>query len=501
MFKCIFLVLSLVVFTTSCGGGGSSSPQSGSGDDGGGDDQGGGNEAVTWESAGTIENEVLLLKQNIEDDTFGIYILDTSSNESKLTPDFVDGGKVARIKISPDGEKIAYLADQETDDVYELYVMNRDGSVNIKVSPDIRFGDIRSMSWSSDSQKLYYQHSYNNDLGADQYLSDFDGSNRVLIDSSDLTEDGGSVSYIWGEEQNVAIVRNPSVFSGALFTIEVRDFVMDAQMSSWESDARTQAAGWSFDGRFFAYVTDVTSGSDEVPTLYVYDSVSGERQSLEVGETAFAFRWSPNSYDYVFWARFDEDTYRTAYKYNAVTEELVSLINQVSNSFNVLLGGAWSADENKLYYAAQLRSDITELFSIDASGAGITFISDTAGVGSSVELFKLSGDGRVALRSESAGERFSDVFVSELSGANPIDLSEVLDIQSRIRDLVWQFDGTKLYVRHGSDESDVDVISEYDFGNGSARLVSGVSDDSTNILCIVSRAPDQSSCNHIFDER
>lgn len=52
----------------------------------------------------------------------------------KLSGSMVAGGNVVDFKVSPDGESVAYLADQDTDEVFELYVFDPDLGSPVKVS-------------------------------------------------------------------------------------------------------------------------------------------------------------------------------------------------------------------------------------------------------------------------------------------------------------------------------------------------------------------------------
>src|SRR6187551_874047 len=96
--------------------------------------------AVVWKDSGAFENDPLILRQQDDTRAQSIERLKANGESLNLTKKMPLRGGIAKIKISPDGTKVAYLADQETDNIYELFVSNSDGSVNLKVSAAITEG-------------------------------------------------------------------------------------------------------------------------------------------------------------------------------------------------------------------------------------------------------------------------------------------------------------------------------------------------------------------------
>ena len=92
-------------------------------------------------------------------------------------------GKVGYIKVSPDMQKIAYVADQDINNHYQVYIANADGSVNIRVSPENASGDTDLRDWS-DGSYVTFAH------GSLVYRASFDASGvDVSFVGSDSMDD------------------------------------------------------------------------------------------------------------------------------------------------------------------------------------------------------------------------------------------------------------------------------------------------------------------------
>ncbi|GAB1259773.1 TolB family protein [Aurantivibrio plasticivorans] len=80
----------------------------------------------------------------------------------RLSDQMVNNGSIRNdgvyAKLSPDGAKVAYLADQDVDQLFELYVVNSDGSgASTKVNGvQVQGGDVIDFKWSSDGANLLY---------------------------------------------------------------------------------------------------------------------------------------------------------------------------------------------------------------------------------------------------------------------------------------------------------------------------------------------------------
>jgi Tol biopolymer transport system component len=92
--------------------------------------------------------------------------LDGSATAIKLNGTLVPNGNVLNCKISPDSQRVVYLADQQTDGIVELYSVPLDGSAaEIKLNKTlVSQGHISNFGISPNSQRVVYvadQDTYN----------------------------------------------------------------------------------------------------------------------------------------------------------------------------------------------------------------------------------------------------------------------------------------------------------------------------------------------------
>lgn len=72
---------------------------------------------------------------------------------SKINAPLVPGGEVTFFRVSPDGQKIAYIAEQEVKGSYELYLVTGDGTVS-KIAGSLRADEC--IYWAPDSSAIAY---------------------------------------------------------------------------------------------------------------------------------------------------------------------------------------------------------------------------------------------------------------------------------------------------------------------------------------------------------
>ncbi len=114
-------------------------------------------------------------------------------------PTLAPGGDVWRAEQfwSPDGTKLAYVADQDVDDQRELYVSNADGTGNMKLSgtlgpdQDVRHRDgIARFLWSPDGNHIAYVADAETDEVQELFVVPADGSAAPRKVSGAMQPDG-----------------------------------------------------------------------------------------------------------------------------------------------------------------------------------------------------------------------------------------------------------------------------------------------------------------------
>ena len=90
--------------------------------------------------------------------TVELYASFQNGNEiTKLSGTMVAGGNVVEFKISPNGQLIAYLADQLIDDQFELFVVEVDVGVPVKISQlTLSNSSVEEFEWAPDTSRIAY---------------------------------------------------------------------------------------------------------------------------------------------------------------------------------------------------------------------------------------------------------------------------------------------------------------------------------------------------------
>src|SRR5262245_3739087 len=119
----------------------------------------------------------------------------------RLNPPLVAGGAVQQFRLSPDAQRVVYLADQETDEVFELYSVPTGGGPATKLNGSlVPSGDVVSFRISADSSRVVYRADQQTDGSFDLYSVPIGGGTRVVLGTSvepefEVTPDGSRVVY------------------------------------------------------------------------------------------------------------------------------------------------------------------------------------------------------------------------------------------------------------------------------------------------------------------
>ena len=135
----------------------------------------------------------------------------------KLNPPLVNGGNVTSSRISPDGTRVVYRADQDTDEVFELYSVPLAGGPSTKLSgPMVNGGNTESIFQNApDSSRVIYFADQDTDEILELYSVPIDGSappvklNGPLVSGGnvdtfalEISQDSSRVVYL--ADQDVA---------------------------------------------------------------------------------------------------------------------------------------------------------------------------------------------------------------------------------------------------------------------------------------------------------
>jgi Tol biopolymer transport system component len=296
-----------------------------------------------------------------------------------VSPPLEPNRQAQQLEWSPDGTRIAYVADQETDNLYELYSSAPDGSDNRKVNGALIPGSqgIRAVlyGWSPDGTRIAYQTDQDVAGVQEVYTSAPDGSdNRKVNPPLPL---GGSVSgFSWSPDgTRIAYVANGD-------DVDLRELYTSAPDGSDNRKVNgvlsqggfgfVTAFQWSPDGARIAYLAD----QDTPDVLELYTSrpdgsenhkASGEFQT--VGGTVSNYAWSPDGAAIAYHASQDDPDLLELYSSRPDGSE-----NHKVNGPLVPDGDVesfeWSPDSERIAYrAAQSATDVFEIYSSRPDGS------------------------------------------------------------------------------------------------------------------------------------
>lgn len=337
-----------------------------------------------------------------------------------ISPSLVAGGRVFSFKQSPDGEVVAYAAEQDTDGVRELYVATLDGSSVTKVNPPFATGldgGVNEYEWSPDGSRLVY--------AAD---ADIDEIREIYL----VDRDGGSPRKL-----------NPDISAAGVTLTEPL---------------------WSPDGRYVAYqVEDFATGrnlgvdiSDTQSAAANATRVSSIPATGRVGR----FAWSPDSTILTYTADQDTDDQFELYaaaldgsgqqKLNA---PFVPATGQVSQF-------AWSPDGSRIAYAADTATvGEIELYTVAPDGTDLNRVNADLATGDAIRVFAWSPVGNtLAYLANHATDPNRGLYTANADGSNRIRASVPTVAGGIVLDFRWSPDGSRLAYAGRLDDTDTDEI-------------------------------------------
>lgn len=477
----VSFVCSLAILVTACGGGGGADDVPESEDTA--TPETSEPEIMAWIDAGLLSNSAVVLSYNTEADYHEIHKFDETGALTALTPAMVAGGKVATIKISPDGKKIAYLADQETDNKYELFVSNVDGSFNHKVSSAISNSsdDITQLEWSANSEHIIYTRTSSNRRTQSFYLASFDGQNVSPIQLTGSLAIGYnilSIEFVNGGTEYAMVVS-----SSAERRAVVIEVASGAELRNIQVDNITDDGSWSYDGRYYAYI--VENGSDD--QLYLLDSITGSVSEIAQAST-IGHIWSPSATKLAY---FD---FSELYIYDTVLATSVSISDFAGISISSIRWDQfWDASGEYIIFEGSSRDFgvLDEVFIVSAEGT-TRLASDLTGSIQEFDDYTVSSDSTIALLTEGR-----EIFTGNLDGNDYQSLSVAEVIDNTIRDVAWTPDNRSLILRGYDSDISGYTVSRFDTLSRDLISVPG----SKEIICFAVMGPSKPECLLFFDER
>ncbi len=327
----------------------------------------------TWEFA--PDGSAIAFLTADETDRWELYVApidgDRPGTVRPVSGPFVADGDVHWWAWSPDGRKLAYVADQDEWSIFDLWVLDlATGGVARRVNQPLQTGgvwvgngDQMPFSWSPDSSMLAFRGSQGPPGTDHVYVADVSGAAPapavpLLLETDDLL----ARRWAWApDSRSIALAALPS---GSLHLARVAcGAVTDGPHVI--SAAPTLSEAFSAEGDLL-YLAQTADGG---AALYRADPTATPPVATQISEAAAVgfddeIAWSPTAPRVAF---------RAGRRLEVLdgTSGLRSIVNGPLVAGGSVLRFAWSPDGQSIAYTAyQLDVDQLELFHVDMSGAG-----------------------------------------------------------------------------------------------------------------------------------
>jgi len=290
---------------------------------------------------------------------------------------------VVDFAISPDGDFVAYKADQEVTGKFELFAVPVTGGVAFNLSRrSTNILEVKDFAWAPDSSRIAFraQNDFTGNTGGniELYTNTPDAGSFVTV-SNTLPPGGDVAAFEWSPlSQSIAFSANPTGGSPNQFFLFVGppnfpNLSTIISVIPTASNAFTVSQfDWSPNGTIIAYLADINFlGANELlavdPNLASPQSVplSG---SLEANREVTSFQWAPDSSRIVFLSDI------------AVDEQFVltSVVPDIADPFN-------PQPDPRLISDSDLKGDVID-FQWAPDSSRIAYIADQDTIGK-FELF------------------------------------------------------------------------------------------------------------------
>jgi Tol biopolymer transport system component len=433
-----------------------------------------------------------------DNDDDGIDELYVSQNTGTMVLMLSTGGDVQDFKISPDGNRVAYRADQDTPGVVELYVNSINGGNPVKVTPDLApDGDVEvpfalnfdAFNWSPDGNRIAYIADQERDGFYELFVSAPDGSSNFKVSGVLHTDfDGGDVlEFEWSPDSSLIAYRADQDFNGVieLYANQPSDTSTPTKVNTPlpDGDPRDVAAEpgssfdvfeWAPDNSWIAYIAD--QDTNDVFELFTAERITAVppvfglpvkvSSALVSGGDVIEFQWASDSSRVAF--RADQDNDNVVELYSATPDGSDSAkvsLTPVTNGD--VAGFQWAPNSALIAYRAdQDTNDVLELYTSLPDGGTIpvkvSFI-DPFVLGGSVGAFEWAPDSSlVAYLAVQDTDNVTELYTSSPDGRNNDQVSfELLVTDGNVLEFKWAPDSSRIAYRADQDTDTIDELYSF----------------------------------------
>jgi dipeptidyl aminopeptidase/acylaminoacyl peptidase len=215
-------------------------------------------------------DESRLLVSSDETGIFNLFEINISDgSKTQLTNSTVESFFAAG--YLPGTSQVLYSADKGGNEISHIYLLNEDGS-----STDLTPGENENASfagWSKDKKSMYYVSNKRDPRFFDLYKMPVGEWEPEILYQND---DGLNIAGLTNDESVFALQRSITTSEDKLYLYD-RKTGEKTEISSDENPGSYGSSGFSNDGKYFFYITDV---GKEFAYLVKYDMETGERETV-----------------------------------------------------------------------------------------------------------------------------------------------------------------------------------------------------------------------------
>ena len=373
---------------------------------------------------------------------------DTETRISELSSDEAD---VIEFDWSPDSSRIAYLVDDQSDDRVDLYTNPAEGGENRKVSGSLPLGgEVDAFEWSPDSSLLAYTANQNN-------LNKFELF-TTLADKRDPVKVSGTVS---------------------LNRVDITKF------------------SWSPGGSRIAYLSDQRLADFfELFTNLPRPKSNDDPDLISESVNVLKFSWAPVEVD----RSLAYSTGRELYTARPNGDDNKRVTPALTDGGKIS-DFSWAPNSARIAYLADQESDEDfELFTVKPNGNDDLRISGDLTDNGDVTDFSWAPDStRIAYRADQESDEDFELFTVEPNGDDDSRISGDLTDNGDVTDFSWAPDSTRIAYRADQESNEVfELFTVEPDGDDDSRISGDLTDggDVTDF----SWAPDSSGIGYIADQ-
>jgi Tol biopolymer transport system component len=346
---------------------------------------------------------VVFIADNDSDGNKELYV---ALNDGASVEMLSTGGDVKDFKISPDGSRVAYRADQDTPGVIELYVNSINGGTpakvsflpdpvlfpgrNVEVDPLVNFD---AYHWSPDNSMIAYIADQNSNDKFELFVTELNPLSNFRVSSVNIDADEDVFEFEWAPDGTLIAYRADQDFNGVIELYATQPVVINTPVKvntplpnagqdvAEEPGSNADVFEWASDSSRIAYIADQSFAANDVFELWTAELVSVMPTVFAAPKRVCADLTGPGSSKDVKRFKWAPDDTRIAY----LADQTAGGINELYTSLpdgsdnqkmhSDFIAGrnvttfAWALDSSRIAYIANQDNDtVFELYTSSPDG-------------------------------------------------------------------------------------------------------------------------------------